>query len=139
MGKEYRVEEVNSGICTCTLSASKTQGIINDLSKKGWTFEAFESVIGRRCGCFPSPKIFIVFSKEKGNISETSRKITETPISNVKKGDYDFSDITSIVCSNCMNEYSPDIVNGTLVEGYTTCPKCGTTISEKELFETFNE
>jgi len=64
MAKSYKVEEVNSGICTCTLRAGPTQDIINDAAKQGWVFESQMAVIGRRCGCIPSPKLLIVFSKD---------------------------------------------------------------------------
>jgi hypothetical protein len=63
MAKTYRVEEVNSGICTCTLRAGPTQNVIESITKQGWIFEHMETVIGRRC-CIPSPKLLIVFSKE---------------------------------------------------------------------------
>ncbi len=63
MSKEYKVEEVNSGICTCTMRAIKVQEVINNNAKNGWDLVNFETVVGRRCGCFPSPKVFIVFSK----------------------------------------------------------------------------
>jgi hypothetical protein len=63
MAKTFKVEEVNSGICTCTLRAGPTQSVIDSNVKQGWTFEHMEAVIGRRC-CIPSPKLLIVFSKE---------------------------------------------------------------------------
>ena len=65
MAKTYKVEEVNSGICTCTLRAEPTQSVIDSNANQGWTFEHMEAVVGRRCGCIPSPKLLIVFSKEK--------------------------------------------------------------------------
>jgi hypothetical protein len=64
MAKTYKVDEVNSGICTCTLRAGPTQDVIESNSKQGWTFEHMAPVMGRRCGCIPSPKLLIVFSKE---------------------------------------------------------------------------
>lgn len=65
MAKEYKVDEVNSGICTCTLRAIKVQEVINDNAKNGWVFENIEAVVGRRCGCIPSPKVLVVMSKDK--------------------------------------------------------------------------
>jgi len=64
MAKTYKVEEVNSGICTCTLRAGPTQDVIDSNTKQGWKFEQMQAIIGRRCGCIPSPKLLIVFSKE---------------------------------------------------------------------------
>ena len=64
MAKAYKVEEVNSGICTCTLRAGPTQSVIEANAKQGWIFEDMEAVVGRRCGCIPSPKLIIVFSKD---------------------------------------------------------------------------
>jgi hypothetical protein len=64
MAKTYKVEEVNSGICTCTLRAGPTQDIIAGQAKQGWAFEQMQAIMGRRCGCIPSPKLLMVFSKE---------------------------------------------------------------------------
>jgi hypothetical protein len=64
LAKEYKVDEVNSGICTCTLRAPKIQELINENAKNGWTFENAEAVVGRRCGCIPSPKLIVIMSKE---------------------------------------------------------------------------
>ena len=64
MAKTYKVEEVNSGICTCTLRAGPTQSIIESNAKQGCVFETMEAVMGRRCGCIPSPKLMVVFSKD---------------------------------------------------------------------------
>jgi hypothetical protein len=64
MAKTYKVEEVNSGICTCTLRAGPTQDVIADQVKQGWTFVQMQAIMGRRCGCIPSPKLLMVFSKE---------------------------------------------------------------------------
>jgi len=58
------VEEVNSGICTCTLTAGAIQAVVDSNTKQGWVFEAMEQVMGRRCGCIPAQKLIIVFSKE---------------------------------------------------------------------------
>jgi hypothetical protein len=64
MAKSYKVDEVNSGICTCTLRVGPTQHVIDANAKQGWVFEQMQAVMGRRCGCIPSPKLLIVFSKE---------------------------------------------------------------------------
>jgi hypothetical protein len=64
MAKEYKVEEVNAGICTCTIRGAKVQEVINASAKAGWNFEQFQTIVGRRCGCIPAPKILIAFSKE---------------------------------------------------------------------------
>jgi len=58
------VEEVNSGICTCTLTGRATQAVIDSNARQGWVFEGMERVTGRRCGCICSQKLIIVFSKE---------------------------------------------------------------------------
>ena len=64
MAKTYKVEEVNSGICTCTLRAGPTQDVIDSNARQGWVFEQMQAIVGRRCGCIPSPKLLIVFSKD---------------------------------------------------------------------------
>jgi hypothetical protein len=64
MANTYKVEEVNSGICTCTLRAGPTQNRIAEQAKQGWKFEQMQAIVGRRCGCIPAPKLLIVYSKE---------------------------------------------------------------------------
>ena len=115
MSKEYRVEEVNSGLCTCTLRSTKAQSVLNDFSRKGWEFEAFEAVTGRRCGFFPSPKLFIVFSRENGCKQTNNEKSNTTCNEDEIVSDNYLNEITAIVCSSCFNEFSPKIVNGHLV------------------------
>lgn len=51
---------------------------------------------------------------------------------------YDLTGITSIVCSGCFTEYSPNISNGRLVNGCSYCPNCGKKVTQKELFDTMN-
>ena len=60
----YRVEEVNAGLCTGTLRGDAIQNCINNMSKQGWKFEQYETIIGRCCLFFPSYKAIICFSKE---------------------------------------------------------------------------
>ena len=67
MAMEYMVEEVSAGICTCTIRGIKVQEVINTGAAKGWVFEHCETIIGRRFGCIPAPKMLVIFSKTAGN------------------------------------------------------------------------
>ena len=64
MAKSYKVEEVNAGICTCTLRADPIEKVLESHAKQGWSFEQMEPVIGRFCFIFQRYKMLIVFSKE---------------------------------------------------------------------------
>jgi hypothetical protein len=64
MTRTYKVEEVNAGICTCTLRAGPTEKCIEANAKQGWKFEQMEPIQGRFCLFFPRYKLLIVFSKE---------------------------------------------------------------------------
>jgi len=64
MAKSYKVEEVNAGICTCTLRGSSIEKCIESNAKQGWVFEQMEPIQGRFCLIFPRYKMVIVFSKE---------------------------------------------------------------------------
>jgi len=64
MAKTYKVEEVNSGICTCTLRGAVIESAIASNAKQGWVFEQMEPVMGRCCLIFARYKMIIVFSKE---------------------------------------------------------------------------
>lgn len=74
--KIYKVEEVDSGICTCTLTASAVEKRINLMAKKGWAFEQAEPIVGRFCLIFQRYKMLIVFSKEDdGSVSSENYEI----------------------------------------------------------------
>ena len=60
----YKVEEVNSGIFTCTLRASEIEKRVKEMADQGWKFESMEPVEGRCCLCFTRYKMIVVFSKE---------------------------------------------------------------------------
>ncbi len=60
----YKVEEVNSGIFTCTLRASAVESKITAMQNAGWKFESMEPVVGRCCLCFSRYKMIVVFSKD---------------------------------------------------------------------------
>ena len=60
---DYKVEEVNSGIFTCTLRASEVEKVINRMEADGYKFESMEPVVGRCCLCFSRYKMIVVFSK----------------------------------------------------------------------------
>ena len=62
--KKYKVEEVNAGICTCTLRGKAIESVIASHASQGWIFEQMEPVIGRCCVFFQRYKMIIVFSKE---------------------------------------------------------------------------
>jgi len=64
MAKSYKVEEVNAGICTCTLRGSAIEKCIESHAKQGWLFEQMEPINGRCCLIFPRYKMVIAFSKE---------------------------------------------------------------------------
>lgn len=63
MGKEYKVVEVNAGICTCTIRGVKVQETINKMAQEGWEFKQYETIMGRRFGCVPAPMMLICFEK----------------------------------------------------------------------------
>ena len=60
----YQVEEVNSGLFTCTLRACEVEKRVRTLTDQGWKFESMEPVVGRCCLCFSRYKMIVVFSKE---------------------------------------------------------------------------
>ena len=60
---DYKVEEVNSGIFTCTLRASEVEKVISRMESDGYKFESMEPVVGRCCLCFSRYKMIVVFSK----------------------------------------------------------------------------
>ena len=64
MSKTYKAEEVNAGICTCTLRGAAVEQIIQANASQGWVFEQMEPVVGRCCLIFQRYKMIIVFSKE---------------------------------------------------------------------------
>lgn len=64
MAKTYKVEEVNAGICTCTLRGPLIEKVVEANAKQGWIFEQMEPVIGRFCLIFQRYKMIIVFSKD---------------------------------------------------------------------------
>jgi len=64
MAKSYKVEEVNAGICTCTLRGGAIEKVIESYARQGWAFEQMEPVIGRFCLIFQRYKMIIVLSKE---------------------------------------------------------------------------
>jgi hypothetical protein len=64
MAKNYKAEEINAGICTCTLRAGPIEQVIESNAKQGWIFEQMEPVVGRCCCIFQRYKMIIVFSKE---------------------------------------------------------------------------
>jgi hypothetical protein len=64
MAKNYKVEEVNAGLLTCTLMGSAIGKVIETNAKQGWIFEQMVPIMGRFCLIFPRYKMVIVFSKE---------------------------------------------------------------------------
>jgi len=64
MAKNYKVEEVNAGICTCTLRGIAIEKCLESNAKQGWIFEQMEPITGRFCLIFPRYKMLIAFSKE---------------------------------------------------------------------------
>ena len=64
MAKKYKVDEVDAGICTCTLRGSAVEKAIESNANQGWIFEQMEPVVGRFCLIFQRYKMIIVFSKE---------------------------------------------------------------------------
>jgi hypothetical protein len=63
MVKSYKVEEVNAGICTCTLRGVTIEKCIESNVKQGWIFEQMEPVMGWFSLIFPRYKMIIVFQK----------------------------------------------------------------------------
>jgi|TergutMp193P3_1026864.scaffolds.fasta_scaffold51545_3 hypothetical protein len=62
--KTYKVEEVNAGLCTCTLRGAAIESVIASNAKQGYVFEQMEPIVGRFCLIFQRYKMIIVFSKE---------------------------------------------------------------------------
>lgn len=60
----YKVVEVDAGFWTGTLSGNAIQTNIQEMSRQGWKFEQYETIIGRCCLIFPRYKAIICFSKE---------------------------------------------------------------------------
>ncbi len=60
---EYKVVEVNSGMCTGTMRGNAIQAVINQYAKAGWKFEGWSNIIGRSC-CQPEYKFVVCFSRE---------------------------------------------------------------------------
>lgn len=60
---DYKVVEVNAGICTGTLRGVAIENAIKKEAANGWKFEQYETIMGRCCLIFPRYKAIICFSK----------------------------------------------------------------------------
>ena len=74
----YKVEEVNAGLYTCTLRGPAVERKIRQMARQGWTFEQYEPVIGRCCCLFPRYKMIIVFSAKIEDSQEDNGMIVSS-------------------------------------------------------------